>query len=90
VRELPHGRRPDRGATAATYAVMAAIVALLLVAAVWLLASRVGSTFSEGGECVADPAPAGCGPGSGGGGGGGGGGGTTTTSPSSTTSTTVP
>jgi Flp pilus assembly pilin Flp len=86
VRE-PSQHRPDRGATAVAYAVMVAIVALLLVAAVWLIASRVGSTFSESGECVAAP-PGACG--SGGGGGGGGGGGTTTTSPGSTTSTTLP
>ncbi len=90
----PSQHRPDRGATAAAYAVMVAIVALLLVAAVWLIASRVGSTFSESGECVAAP-PGACGSGGGGGdggrgGGGGGGGGTTTTSPSSTTSTTLP
>ena len=79
----------ERGATAVAYAVMVAIVALLLVAGVWVLSNQIGSTLSGGAECVASPAA--CEGGSGGGGGGGGGGGTTTSStrPGGTTTTTT-
>ena len=84
---------PERGATAVAYAVMVAIIALLLVAGVWVLSGQIGSTLSGGAECVASPGACdgGGGGGSGGtgGGGDGGGGGTTTSStgpaPTSTT-----
>jgi Flp pilus assembly pilin Flp len=81
----------ERGATAVAYAVMVAIVALLLVAGVWVLSSRVGSTLSGGAECVASPGECegGSGGGGPGGGGTGGGSGTTTSStrPEETTTT---
>jgi Flp pilus assembly pilin Flp len=81
----------ERGATAVAYAVMVAIIALLLVAGVWMLSSRIGSTFSGGAECVASPGACedGSGGGSGGGGNGGGGGTTTSTRPAGTTTTTT-
>jgi Flp pilus assembly pilin Flp len=82
----------ERGATAVAYAVMVAIVALLLVAGVWALSSQIGSTLSGGAECVASPGACEGGSGGGGGGGGtGGGSGTTTSStqPSGTTTTTT-
>jgi Flp pilus assembly pilin Flp len=76
----------ERGATAIAYAVMVAIIALLLVAGVWLLSDQIGSTLSGGADCVASPGACG---GGGGGGSGGGGSGTTTSStrpaPTSTT-----
>jgi Flp pilus assembly pilin Flp len=82
----------ERGATAVAYAVMVAIVALLLVAGVWILSNRVGSTLSGGAECVASPGACegGSGGGGPGGGGPGGGSGTTTSStrPGETTTTT--
>jgi Flp pilus assembly pilin Flp len=80
---------PERGAAAIGYAVMVAIIALLLAAGVWALSGQIGTTFSDGADCLATPAA--CeGGGSGGGGGGGGGGGTTTsaTSPATTSTTT--
>jgi Flp pilus assembly pilin Flp len=84
----------ERGATALAYAVMVAIVALLLVAGVWVLSNQIGSTLSGGAECVASPdaCEGGSGGGGGGSGGGGGGGGGTTTSstqPGGTTTTTT-
>jgi Flp pilus assembly pilin Flp len=81
----------ERGATAVAYAVMVAIIALLLVAGVWVLSSRIGSTFSGGAECVASPGACedGAGGGNSGGGNGGGSGTTTSTSrPAGTTTTT--
>jgi Flp pilus assembly pilin Flp len=82
----------ERGATAVAYAVMVAIVALLLVAGVYVLSNQVGSTLTGGAECVASPGE--CegvpGGGSGGGGGNGGGGTTTSTRPAGTTTTTSP
>jgi Flp pilus assembly pilin Flp len=79
----------ERGATAVAYAVMAAIVALLLVAGVYVLSNQVGSTLTGGAECVASPGACEGGPGGGGGNGGNGGGGGTTTStrPAGTTTT---
>ena len=83
---------PERGATAVAYAVMVAIIALLLVAGVFVLSGSIKGALDNGAECVANPG--GCeGPGGGGGGGGGGangGGGTTTTQPGPTTTTTGP
>ena len=82
---------PERGATAVAYAVMVAIIALLLVAGVFVLSGSIKGALDNGAECVANPG--GCeGPGGGGGGGGGGangGGGTTTTQPGPTTTTTT-
>ena len=79
----------ERGATAVAYAVMVAIIALLLVAGVFMLAGSIEQALDNGAECVANPG--GCEDGSGGGGGGGGGGSggsTTTTQPGPTTTTT--
>jgi Flp pilus assembly pilin Flp len=82
----------QRGATAVAYAVMVAVIALLLAAGVWMLSSQIGSTLSGGAECVARPGSCegGGGGGGSGGGGSGGGGGTTTSStrPEPTTTTT--
>ena len=83
----------ERGATAVAYAVMAAILALLLVGGVLVLSDSIKAALTGGAECVASPGSCeggsgGGGGGPGGGGGGGGGGGTTTsTGPASTTTT---
>jgi Flp pilus assembly pilin Flp len=74
----------ERGATAVAYAVMIAIIALLLVGGVFVLSGSIQSALSGGAECVASPGSCeggsgGGGPGGGGPGGGGGGGTTTTT-----------
>lgn len=78
----------ERGATAVAYAVMVAILALLLVGGVMVLSGNVGMTLTDTGNCVADPSD--CGGGGTGGGGTGGGGGTTTTRAGTTTTTTGP
>ena len=83
----------DRGATAVAYAVMIAIIALLLVGGVFVLSGSIQSALSGGAECVASPGS--CEGGSGGGGpgggpGGGGGGTTTTTNGGSGPTTTGP
>ena len=84
----------ERGATAVAYAVMVAILALLLVGGVMVLSGNVGMTLTDTGNCVADPSDCGGGGtgggGTGGGGTGGGGGGTTTTRAGTTTTTTGP
>ena len=84
----------ERGATAVAYAVMVAILALLLVGGVMVLSGNVGMTLTDTGNCVADPSDCGGGGTGGGGGGGGGdgsgGGSTTTTSAGTTTTTTGP
>jgi Flp pilus assembly pilin Flp len=86
----------ERGATAVAYAVMAAILALLLVGGVLVLSDSIKAALTGGAECVASPwscggsgGGSGGGPGGGGPGGGGSGGGSTTTStgPASTTTT---
>jgi Flp pilus assembly pilin Flp len=80
----------ERGATAVAYAVMVAILALLLVGGVMVLSGNVGTTLTNTGNCVADPSDCGGGGGTGSGGGGGGGGSTTTTRAGTTTTTTGP
>jgi Flp pilus assembly pilin Flp len=79
---------PERGAAAVGYAVMVAIIVLLLAAGVWALSGQIGTTFTDGADCVASPGA--CEGGGSGGGGGGGGGGTTTsaTGPAPTSTTT--
>lgn len=85
--------RAQRGATAVAYAVMVAILALLLVGGIFVLSDSVKSAFTGGAECVASPGTCegdgGGGGGSGGGGGGGGGGTSTSTGPASTTTSTT-
>jgi Flp pilus assembly pilin Flp len=86
--------RAERGATAVTYAVMVAIIALLLVGGIFVLSDSIKAAFTGGAECVASPGAceggSGGGGGGGGSGGGGGGGGTTTsTRPASTTTSTT-
>ena len=90
----------ERGATAVAYAVMIAILALLLVGGVMVLSGSIESAFTDGAECVSDPG--GCegggsgngtgnnGTGNNGGGNGGGSSTTSTTGPGSATTTTVP
>jgi Flp pilus assembly pilin Flp len=80
--------RHERGAAAVAYAVMVAIIALLLVAGVWLLSDQIGTTLSGGADCIANPGAC---EGAGGGAGGAGGGGSTTSSsgPAPTTTTTA-
>jgi Flp pilus assembly pilin Flp len=87
-----HRAGSERGATAVAYAVMVAIIALLLVAGVLVLSGSVQTALNDGADCVANPS--GCDGGSGGGGGGGNGGGngggtTTSTDPGTTTTTTT-
>jgi Flp pilus assembly pilin Flp len=78
----------ERGATAVAYAVMVAILALLLVGGVMVLSGSIEKAFNDGAECVSDPG--GCeGNGSGNGGGNGNGGGTTSTTGSAPATTTT-
>jgi Flp pilus assembly pilin Flp len=81
----------QRGATAVAYAVMVAILALLLVGGIFVLSDSVKNAFTGGAECVASPGTCGGGGGSGGGGGGGGGTSSSTdsTGPASTTTSTT-
>jgi Flp pilus assembly pilin Flp len=80
----------QRGATAVAYAVMVAILALLLVSGVVILSGSLEEAFGDAGNCVANPTD--CqigGGGTGSGGGNGNGGGTTTTTNAGTTTTTT-
>ena len=80
----------ERGATAVAYAVMVAILALLLVGGIMVLSGSIGTTLSDTGNCVADLSDCGGGgTGSGGSGGNGNGGGSTTTTSAGTTTTTT-
>ena len=80
----------QRGATGVTYAVMVAIVALLLVGSVFALGGSIEGVLSDAGGCVANIGDCGGGGGVGGGGdGGGGGGGNGTTTTAGATTTTV-
>jgi Flp pilus assembly pilin Flp len=100
LKRVVHNPRVDRagaqrGATAVAYAVMVAILALLLVGGIFVLSDSVKSAFTGGAECVASPGT--CEDGGGGGGGSGGGGGgeggtsssTDSTGPASTTTSTT-
>jgi Flp pilus assembly pilin Flp len=81
----------ERGAAAVTYALMVAIIALLLVGGVFVLGGSIQQVFDHGGECVVSPGDCEDGSGSDGGGNGGGGnnGTTTSTRPASTTTSTT-
>ena len=81
----------ERGATAVTYAVMVAIIVLLLIGGVFVLFSSIQTSLSGGADCVANPGSCegSSGGGAGGGDGGGDGGGATTTSRPAPTSTTT-
>ena len=80
----------ERGATAIAYAVMVAILALLLVSGIVVLSGSIEEAFGDAGNCVANPTD--CeigGGGTGNGNGNGNGGGTTTTNAGTTTTTTT-
>jgi Flp pilus assembly pilin Flp len=80
----------ERGATAVAYAVMVAILALLLVGGVMVLSGSIETTLTNTGNCVADLSDCGSGGnGSGNGNGNGNGGGSTTTTRAGTTTTTT-
>jgi Flp pilus assembly pilin Flp len=84
----------ERGATAVAYAMMVAILALLLVGGLVVLSGGIDQALNNGANCVADPTACGDGAGTGTGGGPGNGGGnsggsTTTTNGSTTTTTTT-
>ncbi len=86
----------ERGATAVAYAVMIAILALLLVGGVMVLSGSVETALTDGAQCVSDPSDCGeSGSGSDGNGNNGNGNGgasstTSTTGPGPTTTTTAP
>jgi Flp pilus assembly pilin Flp len=78
----------ERGVTAVAYALMVAIIAVLLVGGVFVLGDSIKSAFDHGGNCVAVPSE--CEDDSGGGGNNGGGNnGTTTTRQASTSTSTT-
>ena len=77
----------ERGATAVTYAVMVAILALLLVGGVMVLSGSIEMALNDGANCVANIGD--CGDSGSSGGGNGGGGTTSTTNGSSTTTSTT-
>ena len=83
----------ERGATAVAYALMVAILGLLLVGGLVVLSGGIDTALNEGANCVANPTDCGGGgPGGGSGGSGGGGGGSTTTAttnPGTTTTVTT-
>ena len=81
----------ERGATAVTYALMVAIIAVLLVGGVFVLGGSIQRVFDHGGDCVVSPSDCEGGSGSSGGGnnGGGNGGPTTSSRPASTTTSTT-
>ena len=81
----------ERGATAVAYALMVAIIALVLVSGIFVLGDSIKSVFDGGADCVTSPSDCGgSGSGSPGGGNPGGGnpGSTSTTGPASTTTST--
>jgi Flp pilus assembly pilin Flp len=60
----------EAGVTAVEYALMVAIIALLLVGGFYVLFNAVQSKYSDVGNCIAtEPAPEDCSPGAGGAGG---------------------
>ena len=79
----------ERGVTAVAYAVMVAIIALLLVGGVFVLGESIQRAFDHGGDCVVSPGDCGDDSGTGTGNGGGGNGSTTTTRPASTSTSTT-
>jgi Flp pilus assembly pilin Flp len=81
--------RGERGVTAVTYALMVAIIAILLVGGVFVLGGGIKTALNGGAECVSNPGSCEGGGGSGGGGGGGGGGTTTSTRTATTTGPTT-
>ena len=52
-------RAREDGVTAVEYALMVAIIALLMVAGFFLLFENVQTAFTEAGSCVGDPAAGG-------------------------------
>ena len=61
----------EAGVTAVEYALMVAIIALLLVGGFYALFNAVQSKYTDVGNCIAtEPAPEDCSPGAGGGAGG--------------------
>ena len=78
----------ERGVTAVAYALMVAIIAVLLVGGIFVLGDSIQGVLDHGGSCVANPGDCDGGSGTGSGGGNGGGSGSTTsTGPGSTTTT---
>jgi pilus assembly protein Flp/PilA len=58
---LARMRGDEQGITAVEYALMVAVVALLLVVGFYFLFTNISGKFSDTGECIADsPAEAGC------------------------------
>jgi Flp pilus assembly pilin Flp len=50
----------ERGVTAVEYALMVAIIALLMVAGFWLLFTNIQNRFNDTADCVANPGGANC------------------------------
>jgi pilus assembly protein Flp/PilA len=53
-------RADEGGVTAVEYALMVAIIALLMVAGSWLLFTNIQNRFNDTADCVANPGGANC------------------------------
>jgi pilus assembly protein Flp/PilA len=53
-------RRREDGVTAVEYALMVAIIALLMVAGFFLLFDNVSTAFTNTADCIEEPTAAGC------------------------------
>jgi Flp pilus assembly pilin Flp len=58
--KLAELRAREDGVTAVEYALMVAIIALLMVAGFYLLFTEVGGAFSDTANCVDNPGASGC------------------------------
>jgi pilus assembly protein Flp/PilA len=57
---VAHLRTREDGVTAVEYALMVAIIALLMVAGFYLLFNNVSTAFNNTGDCIEAPSAAGC------------------------------
>ena len=50
----------ERGATAVEYGIMVALIAVVIIGAVWAIGSALDADFTTVGTCVGTPSAAGC------------------------------
>jgi pilus assembly protein Flp/PilA len=51
---------PEEGATAVEYGIMVALIAIVIIGAVFVLGGNLSDTFSEVADCIDNPSATGC------------------------------
>jgi pilus assembly protein Flp/PilA len=60
IRAMLNARLSEKGASAVEYGLLVALIAAVIVGAVFLLGGALSTTFTETEDCISNPSATGC------------------------------